>query len=448
MPCVVELDPRREVGEARRHPALEQVRRLDQVVVDRDQREAARPALGVGQERDLLGLGGDEEAGPALEVVEVDAATSAPAHSTATGLTGQPVPPGMRSGLTVSRNSQRSRSAQATASGARCRLSMRCRPMAAMPIWWIGNGQSGDRAERHAVGDAVAAEHRDAALVQPRQALRVQPGQAGADRVEPATGRGPPSVAPGRDEQEVAGADGHALAASAASRSATVIAASPSRNSTPVHAGTSSSTPRPMRPSLSVMTVLRSAPSLRTSLGGPAVVHLAPHEHVRERVDVGEPEPVHLRADVVAARLVARDARCASRASPDASMWWCAGNGVSADGCSGRSWARLTISPSATSVAARGAVGVGLVVERAGLVVGAPPAPVLERLEELVEIRRGGLGEHRCRRPACSCPLGRLTSVSLPIVSGHAQVRAPGRTGGGRHRRRRAARPTWSWPTG
>ena len=77
-----------------------------------------------------------------------------------------------------------------------------------MPIWWIGNGQFGIGAERHAVGDAVAAEHGDLALVQPAQAVGVQAGEAGAERVEAAAVGGDAAcVAAGRDHQEVAGAD-------------------------------------------------------------------------------------------------------------------------------------------------------------------------------------------------------------------------------------------------
>ena len=52
LPAVVELDQaRRGVDEVRGHAALEQVGRLDEVVVDRDDREAARARLGIGQQR-------------------------------------------------------------------------------------------------------------------------------------------------------------------------------------------------------------------------------------------------------------------------------------------------------------------------------------------------------------------------------------------------------------
>ena len=75
---VVELDPRRRVGPLRRHPALEQVRRLDEVVVDGDERVPPFAALRLGQERHLRRPPGGgrlrrEEAGAGLQLVEADA---------------------------------------------------------------------------------------------------------------------------------------------------------------------------------------------------------------------------------------------------------------------------------------------------------------------------------------------------------------------------------------
>ena len=63
--------------------------------------------------------------------------------------------------------------------------------------------------ERHRVGDAVAAEHRDLAVVQPGQAVGMQPGHA----VEPAASRlagrrGPSAtsrMSPGRDPDALRG---------------------------------------------------------------------------------------------------------------------------------------------------------------------------------------------------------------------------------------------------
>ncbi len=97
-------------------------------------------------------------------------------------------------------------------------------------------------------------------------------------------------------------------ARSAASSSSGVMAWSESRYGRPSAPGTSSSTPRPTIPSASVITVLRVAPELGTSSGQAAVVHLAAHEHVAERVEVRRPEAVHVGADEVAGGLVARDA--------------------------------------------------------------------------------------------------------------------------------------------
>ena len=75
---VVGLDTRRALGVLGGDPALEEVGWLDEVVVDRDQRAPAGPAIGVGQEGDVLrpsfaGRLGGEEPGPGLEIVEVDA---------------------------------------------------------------------------------------------------------------------------------------------------------------------------------------------------------------------------------------------------------------------------------------------------------------------------------------------------------------------------------------
>ena len=56
------------------------------------------------------------------------------AHSTATGFTGQPVPRTIRSGAMVKRNSQRSSAAHRSLSRAVATLSIRCRPMAVIPI--------------------------------------------------------------------------------------------------------------------------------------------------------------------------------------------------------------------------------------------------------------------------------------------------------------------------
>src|SRR5919204_451435 len=63
---------RRVLLQARGETALEQVRRLDEVVVDRDERAPARASFRLGEEGDPLGPGGDEEAGAPLQVVEPD----------------------------------------------------------------------------------------------------------------------------------------------------------------------------------------------------------------------------------------------------------------------------------------------------------------------------------------------------------------------------------------
>ena len=64
------------------------------------------------------------------------------AYRIAMGFTGQPVPPGMRSGATTHRNSHRPCATHSGTSRVRSTLSTRCSPMPTMPIWWTGNGQS------------------------------------------------------------------------------------------------------------------------------------------------------------------------------------------------------------------------------------------------------------------------------------------------------------------
>src|SRR5262249_14123356 len=59
--AVVALDdPRRAVGEPRRHPTVERVGRLDDVVVDRDHGETTLGTRRFGQPRHLSGLRGGE----------------------------------------------------------------------------------------------------------------------------------------------------------------------------------------------------------------------------------------------------------------------------------------------------------------------------------------------------------------------------------------------------
>ena len=114
---------------------------------------------------------------------------------------------------------------------------------------------------RQRIGDAVAAEHRDAPLVQPRHAGRVQPREA--LRRSPRGRARAPRVAAGRDEQDVALADRARPARARPRASSSGAIASPgSSQSTPRRRGMSSSTPRPTMPSRAAMMLLRSAPML------------------------------------------------------------------------------------------------------------------------------------------------------------------------------------------
>ena len=137
-----------------------------------------------------------------------------------------------------------------------------------MPIWCTGKIQFGDAEPGHRVGDAVAAEHRDLALGEEREAVGVHTGHA-LTRVEHTTGRGAARVAAGRDAEDVASAD---LDTERALRGLELGAGDRPRHrrsgAPPFAATRSRSTPRPTTPSAKVMIVLLRAPSLRTSDAG------------------------------------------------------------------------------------------------------------------------------------------------------------------------------------
>ena len=62
-----------------------------------------------------------------------------PHQKVASGLTGLPVPPSMRSGATVKQNSQRRSRKQVAARRSRSQLSNSHSPIATIPIEWIGS---------------------------------------------------------------------------------------------------------------------------------------------------------------------------------------------------------------------------------------------------------------------------------------------------------------------
>ena len=183
----------------------------------------------------------------------------------------------------------------------------------------------------HRVGDAVAAEHRDLALGEERDAVRVHAGHALA-RVEHTAGRGTPRVAAGRDAEDVTRADldaeralgGLELGACddrrVGQRRTAVRGHHVEQHTTP------DDTVGERHDRVAARTV---AAHVRR---GPPVVHLAAHEHVAQRVDVRDAEPVHLRADVVAARLVARGCPCSHGCRPRRACGAAPGTGTPASG--------------------------------------------------------------------------------------------------------------------
>ena len=230
------------------------------------------------------------------------------AHSTATGFTGQPVPPGTRSGATVRRNSQRPSSAQARRQVVEAQVVDEHEPEAGDPDLVDREGPLVDAEAGHRIGDPVAAEQGDAPLVQPREALGGEPGHAVADGVEPAALLGPSPVPTGRDDQEVALADGHPRRGlgrlelvGADGRVARQVRHPEGPGDVEQHAPTDD-------PVGHGHDRVRGRARGRDGLGGAAVVGPSPDEHVAQRVDVGDPEAVHVGADVVAGRLVAGDA--------------------------------------------------------------------------------------------------------------------------------------------
>ena len=113
----------RGVGELRRHAALEHVRWLHQVVVDRDEGDVARLARRVGQPVDLGRLlAGGEEPLTALDLVEADRTAThrpAPASSGSTTMTPRVIRPWCRSSSACGASSRVYRRSRITARSSR-----------------------------------------------------------------------------------------------------------------------------------------------------------------------------------------------------------------------------------------------------------------------------------------------------------------------------------------
>ena len=160
--------------------------------------------------------------------------------------------------------------------------------------------------------------------------------------------------------------------------------------------------------------------------GGPTVVHLAPHEHVAQRVEVRDPHPVHLGADVVAARLVARDA---VRVTGVAARQHVVVRGARGLGrrVTGKSWARLTVTPVRTSVPAA--------ARRSGVRKLSAPcsssSPTGPSCAAHRRARRAGRTSGDRRRSARSC-----AQRTAPVACPHADRPLPSRRPC-RHRHRR-----------
>ena len=202
----------------------------------------------------------------------------------AIGLAIEAVPPTSLSGAMTSRNAQRERSAQAAARSSRFWLSRSCMPIATRreDVDRVGAAVEGVLAE---VADAVAAEQRDAALLQPRADVVVEPGRGWTrlsqgpcalrracrpvrtSRMSPLSTR---SARGGLGRLEVG--DGDRWFGSS--------------HSTPRWRGTSSRTPRETMPSWPMVMALARAPVEVTMVTGSAVVRLALPGEVAQRIEV------------------------------------------------------------------------------------------------------------------------------------------------------------------
>ena len=210
MPVVVELDARRRVGELRRARGPRTCAggstrwsSTEMSVKWRGRRS------GSGRNVTCLGLGGDEEARAA-----------APGRRSRCCRRSQNRH-GVDRAAGATRDAQRAQREQERPStglrgtpmqavrGAGCRRGAGRSPT--MPIWCTGNGHPGwtgpacDRRCRRCRAPTTPRS------CEPGQAARDAGRPARADRIEPTAGRGARrGVATGRDEQEVAGPDGHA----------------------------------------------------------------------------------------------------------------------------------------------------------------------------------------------------------------------------------------------
>ena len=233
-------------------------------------------------------------------------------------------------------------------------------------------------------------------LVEPRQAFGVQPGHAVGPRVQGARpgsgGTRPVPVATIRMSPEPTRNPGRRLSRLEIGHRDHGVAVEVLDTGQPAM---SSSTPRPTNPSARAITVLRRAPSLRTSAAGAPLYIWPPDEHVAQGVDVGDAEAVDVGADVVPGPPRSRECRCSSRASPEASMWWWAGYGFSGRRLLGQIVGQAHRDAVGDEGGGRPAVAGRQVVEGAALIVVAPPAPVLQGLEQALETLGGHVGARR-----------------------------------------------------
>jgi hypothetical protein len=247
-----------------------------------------------------------------------------------------------------------------------------------------GDGPALDRAAGHGVGDAVASEHRDATLVEPGDALGMEPREAHLHRAPRALGPAA-GVAAGGDEQHVALLDAQArrlLGAHQLVGTDRLAGLEPLDPAKPRHVEQDAAADDAVARSHDAVALRADALHVP---GVEAVVHPPRHHHVAEGVDVGDGHAVERHAHVVHRGLETRN-ELAGRVAGD-EHHVLRGVGVLGGGRDGKLVGAAHGGPVAHERGRRRALLVGDVVEGPALVVGAPPSPVLHVLEHTLDPR-------------------------------------------------------------
>ena len=316
----------------------------------------------------------------------------------------------------------RGRTPRPGARGAGCRAG--ARPSRPAGTCAAGMGQACASAGRGS-RDAVGAEDGHVALAQPRHALGVEPGEAGAVGI-PRPELGPSCVAPGRHQEDVARARPPPLA----TRTRRPARRARRRRRAPASSSRGGGGGRAARPARRC----RRQPVRSSSAGrrgwsrrSPGTRSTSGRRRRRGRARRRATPPCRGRRRRRSRRRPAAPATAS--ASPARSMWCWAGVGLSTAGATGSGRPQETTRAVAhQGRGRRGALG-GQEVERAALVVVAPPSPLPGRLEQLGHPFRRDPAAHVGRRSRSSIRLpstpGAYSISSTSSPSGSRQVHTP-----------------------